>query len=91
MGIEGIRLPSGPPTIMDGLDPRTLGAMAPPLPDLLHVASTSHLLDKVRWDEGAHHNSSTRHDGPDAINCLRKKLVEGMCLDAATPTDREAP
>jgi hypothetical protein len=65
--------------------------MAPPLLDLLHVVSMSHLLDEVERRGGARHNSSTRHDGPDTINCLRKTSAEGMHLEATTPTDKEAP
>ena len=77
MGLEGIRLPLGPPAIIDGLDPRTPSVMAPPPPDLLHVISMSHLLDEVGRHGGAHHNSSSRHDGLEAINHLRKMSAEG--------------
>ena len=55
------------------------------------MAPMSHLLDEVGWRGGARLNSSTRHDGLDAINRLRKTSVEGTCLEAATPTSREAP
>jgi len=90
-GLEGIRLPLGPSTTIDSLDLHAPSAVAPPPPDLLHVASMSYLLDKVGWHGGACLNSSTRHDGLDAINRLRKTLVEGMCLEAATPAGRVAP
>jgi hypothetical protein len=64
--------------------------MAPPL-DLLHVAPMSHLPNEVGWCGGACLNSSTRHDGPDAINRLCKTSAEGMCPEAATLAGREAP
>jgi hypothetical protein len=86
---EGIQLPLGPLAIIDGLDPRAPSVVAPSPPYLLHVASTSHLLDEVGWHRGAHHNSS-RHDGPNSIDRLCKPSVEGMCLEATTSPDREA-
>jgi hypothetical protein len=88
-GIEGIRLPSGPPTIINGLDPCAPSPRAPPSPHLLNVASTSHLPDKVGWCGGARNNSS-KHDDLEAINCLCKTSVEGTCSEATTPADKEA-
>ena len=38
-----------------------------------------------------HHNSSTRHDGPDAINHLRKALADRMCLEATPFTGKKVP
>jgi hypothetical protein len=52
MGLEGIRLPLGPPVTINGLDLCT-PTTTPPPPDLLHVAPTSHLPDEVD-DVGAH-------------------------------------
>ena len=72
MELEGIRLPSGPPAIIDDLDQHAPSAMAPPPLDLLHMALMFHLPNKVVWHRGARHNSSTRNDGPDAINYLHK-------------------
>jgi hypothetical protein len=89
-GLIGIQLPLSPLVIIDGLDQRAQIITAPP-PDLLHMAPMSPLLDKTGWRRGAHHNSSTGHDVPDAINCLRKTSVEGTRLEAATPADKEAP
>jgi hypothetical protein len=63
--------------------------MAPPL-DLLHVAPTSHLIDEVGRCRGARLNSSTRHDGLDAINYLDKTSMEGRCLEVATSAGRKA-
>jgi hypothetical protein len=63
--------------------------MTPPL-DLLHVALMSHLLDKTGLRGRACHNSSTRLDGPDAINCLRKTSVDGMSPEAAPSTGKGA-
>jgi len=39
----------------------------------------------------ARHNSSTRHDGLDAINRLRKASVDGMCPEATPSASKEAP
>jgi hypothetical protein len=81
----------GPPATIDSMDPRAPSTTAPPSPDLLHVAPTSHLPDEVGQRGGACLNSSTRHDGPDAINYLHKMSAKGTCLQATTPANREAP
>jgi hypothetical protein len=46
--LGGIRLSLVPPAIINGLDPRAPSATAPPPPNLLHMALTSHLLDETR-------------------------------------------
>jgi len=69
-------------TTIDGLDPRAPSVVTPPLLDLLRMAPMSHLLDKVGQREGACLNSSTRHDGPDTIDRLRKTSGKRMCPEA---------
>ena len=92
-GLGGIRLPLGPPAIIDSLDPCAPSDVAPLPPDLLHVASTSHLPDETGWHRGACtcHNSSTRHDGPNAINHLHKVSTDGTRLEATLFAGKEAP
>jgi hypothetical protein len=64
---------------------------APPLLDLLHVALTSHLPDETGRHGGTRLNSSTRHNGPDAINHLRKASTDRTCPEAAPSASKEAP
>ena len=71
--------------------PSTAWIYAYQVPRLPHMAPTSHLPDEGGWRRGACLNSSTRHDGPDAINNLCKTSTEGTCPEATTPTGREAP
>jgi hypothetical protein len=87
--LEGSSSPRGPQAIIDDLDPCVPSAMTPP-PDLLHVAPISHLLDETGLCGGARHNSSTRLNGLDAINRLRKTSVDGMSPEAAPSTIKGA-
>jgi hypothetical protein len=87
----GSGFPRGPSAIIDGLDPHAPSVVAPHSPDLLNVASTSHLLDETGRRGGARHNSSTRHDDPDTINHLCKTSMDGMCLEATLSAGKEAP
>jgi len=92
-GLRWIHPPSSPLAIINGSDPCTPSATAPPPLDLLHVALMSHLSDEIGWHEGmrTHHNSTTRHNSPDAINRLCKASLDGTCPEATPFIGKEAP
>jgi hypothetical protein len=89
MGLRGSASPR-PIGVIDSSDSSAPSAIAPS-PDLLHMALTSYLPDEVGWCGAARLDSSSRHNSPDAINCLRRPSVDGTLPEAAPSTSKEAP